>query len=630
MQLDNQKNKIIEYVLFILSFIVFYFIYSHTLNYGRTFDDDLIIDKYINSPGDAKLLSSYFYARFHFYPIYFLSHELDNFFTVLLNNIGIQVLNSQVAKFTNIFIHVSNSFLIIILLKNIFDKKNDFKSNLIFYFSSLFFLFHPTTSQVIFNITTRNESLALFFALLAFIYCFNTLDNKKLINFVIIGILFFFSLCSKLMTVFFVGLIPLTIFLKRLNEINLKDNLKSCYDIFLSLIIPFVIFYYLRSEFVQDIRLVYFNDIDNIIFYFFTTLKFYLRGLFFPFEHIYVFAGNYHLNFSIILFFIFFLISLVSIYLTIKKNDPYLSIAVIWIITSLSIPVLFGLIREGFPLISNLAERYQYSSIVSIPILIAWILIKINKKIISNTIILTSSIVLLIFSLIIQFDRSKVYINNSYFFSQAYFESPRNVHRYSFTVPKDEALKNQNLSKYLFYLHQLYSGDPRDEKWIFEYIQYFDFTKNDAGRKYFENEFDKYFYDKPKQKYDYASFLFNIKDYEAAKTQIKEVMMLYEKRRKKYDEEGKSILFMNPGFDDLYYTLGILEFNLGNDKEALKNFKEANMVNPKHGTALYNAAIVLKKMGLIKEAKNLFEEALKINPFLRETVKNTLNNAENN
>ena len=35
-------------------------------------------------------------------------------------------------------------------------------------------------------------------------------------------------------------------------------------------------------------------------------------------------------------------------------------------------------------------------------------------------------------------------------------------------------------------------------------------------------------------------------------------------------------------------------------------------------------------MGLIKEAKNLFEEALKINPFLRETVKNTLNNAENN
>ena len=70
MQLD-QKNKIIEYVLFILSFIIFYLIYSHTLNYGRTFDDDLIIDKYINSPGDAKLLSSYFYARFHFYPIYF-------------------------------------------------------------------------------------------------------------------------------------------------------------------------------------------------------------------------------------------------------------------------------------------------------------------------------------------------------------------------------------------------------------------------------------------------------------------------------------------------------------------------------------------------------------------------------
>ena len=133
-------------------------------------------------------------------------------------------------------------------------------------------------------------------------------------------------------------------------------------------------------------------------------------------------------------------------------------------------------------------------------------------------------------------------------------------------------------------MHQLYSGDPRDEKWIFEYIQYFDFTKNDAGRKYFENEFDNIFMiNLNKNMITLASFL--ILKIMKQQNPNKRSNDALRKTKKKYDEEGKSILFMNPGFDDLYYTLGILEFNLGNDKEALKNFKEANMVNPKHGTA---------------------------------------------
>ena len=177
---ENLKNKITEYILFLISFCLFYFFYSQTLNYGRTFDDDLIIDRFIKSPGDAKLLSSYFYARFHFYPIYFLSHELDNFLTFFLNFFNLNIFNSQIAKFTNIFLHISNSFLIIIFLKKVFDANDNLRSNLIFYFSSLFFLFHPTTSQVVFNITTRNESLALFFGLLTFIYCFKLINERKL------------------------------------------------------------------------------------------------------------------------------------------------------------------------------------------------------------------------------------------------------------------------------------------------------------------------------------------------------------------------------------------------------------------------------------------------------------------
>ena len=625
---ENLKNKITEYILFLISFCLFYFFYSQTLNYGRTFDDDLIIDRFIKSPGDAKLLSSYFYARFHFYPIYFLSHELDNFLTFFLNFFNLNIFNSQIAKFTNIFLHISNSFLIIVFLKKIFDANDNLRSNLIFYFSSLFFLFHPTTSQVVFNITTRNESLALFFGLLTFIYCFKLINERKAINFIIVGLLFFFSLCSKLMTVFFVGLIPLTIFLKNYHKENLKKNYKTCYDIFLALLAPFIIFYFLRNKFVLDTKIIFFSEFKDLIFYFFTTFKFYIRGLFFPYEHIYVYAANYDLKFSIILFIIFFLILIFSIYIFFKNKDPYLLIIFTWISASLSVPILFGLIQQGFPLISNLAERYQYSSVVCIPIIVSWFLLKLNKNLYKNMFLYFSFSIILALSTIIQIDRSKVYIDNAHFFTQAYYESPRNAHFYNFMVPKTEALKNQDLNKYLFFLHQLYSGDPKNEKWIFEYIKYFEFKNNKIGSQFFENEFEKYYNDQPKQKFEYANFLFTHEKFEKSKIQINEILAIYDAQKKAYDDEERFILFLNPGLDDLYYTLGLIEYNLGNNEEALKNFKKANITNPKHATALYNAAIVLKKMGLVEEAKNLFTDAIKINPFLRETVTNILSNAE--
>ena len=206
--------------------------------------------------------------------------------------------------------------------------------------------------------------------------------------------------------------------------------------------------------------------------------------MFFPYEHIYVYAANYDLKFSIILFIIFFLILIFSIYIFFKNKDPYLLIIFTWISASLSVPILFGLIQQGFPLISNLAERYQYSSVVCIPIIVSWFLLKLNKNLYKNMFLYSSFSIILILSTIIQIDRSKVYINNAHFFTQAYYESPRNAHFYNFMVPKTEALKNQDLNKYLFFLHQLYSGDPKNEKWIFEYIKYFEFKNNKIGSQF--------------------------------------------------------------------------------------------------------------------------------------------------
>ena len=177
----------------------------------------------------------------------------------MLNFINLNVNLLQVAKFTNIFLHVTNSYLIYILLKNLLGKNFNNKNNLIIFVSSLFFLFHPITSQIIFNITTRNESLKLFFGLLTFIYAFKFYDEKTIKNYLFILLLFFFSLCSKLMTIFLVGLIPLTLFLKNYHQTDLKKNLKKTYDLFLGIIIIFLIYYYLRSQFTEENSISFFQ-----------------------------------------------------------------------------------------------------------------------------------------------------------------------------------------------------------------------------------------------------------------------------------------------------------------------------------------------------------------------------------
>ena len=617
----GEKQK--EYLFYILSFSIFLFFYGDSLNYGRTFDDDMLYKKFTNSPGDAKLISSYLYAKFHFYPIYFLSHELDFNIVKLLNFINLNVNLLQVAKFTNIFLHVTNSYLIYILLKNLLGKNFNNKNNLIIFFSSLFFLFHPITSQIIFNITTRNESLALFFGLLTFIYAFKFYDEKTIKNYSFILLLFFFSLCSKLMTIFLVGLIPLTLFLKNYHQTDLKKNLKKTYDLFLGLIIIFLIYYYLRSQFTEENSISFFSNLNDLIFYFFTTIKFYLRGLFFPYEHIYVYADNYDLNFSIIITLIYLLLFFLSFFIFLKKKDYLLIIGFFWINASLAIPVLFGLVEEGFPLISNLTERYQYSSVVGISIIISWILINLKKNYITKSFVYGFSILILISAIFIMNERKKVYVNNVVFFTEAYKNSPRNAYQYFFEVPLGEALKENDINKYVYNLYQLYALNKENVRWTIEFIKFYLVNKNQKGIDFFEKKFEEEF-NEPPDKFKLAGLYFDFKDFNKAKSHVTDIFDKYDEIEDKFLKKEAAVTFLEPTKDDLYFFSGLIEYNLENYEMAIKHFTEANVINPLHGTALYNAAITMKKIGLTDEAAKLYQEAITINPFLRETTNNML------
>ena len=630
MLLTKTKTKIFEYSIYFLSFLLFLFFFGETLDYGRTYDDFALVDRFTKSPGDAKLIASFLYAKFHFYPIYFLTHELDSLITFLFLYNDVEILNSKVAKFTNIFLHVTNSFLVYLFLKKIFYITNDLKENIFAYICALIFLFHPITSQIIFNITTRNESLALFFGLLTFIYCLDNLHNKKIINYFYISLLFFFSLCSKLMTVFLAGLIPLTIFLLNYHKIDIKENFKRNFDAFVILTVTFIIYYYLRSIFTEKNDLDFFQNFSDLIFYFFTTVKFYLIGLFFPFEHIYVYATNYDFNLSIFVFILFLIFSIYSIYLFLKKKDPILLISVLWICASLSLPVMFGLIDFGFPLISNLAERYQYSSTVAIPIILLWVFKNFFKNIYNKTFIASTYALILFFSVFILLERSKVYINNVFFMNQIDENSPRNVHRYAFTVEINEAILRDDPDSYKFNLYQYYQLDTTYHESILEFLRFYIYDKNDVGVKFFEKEFQKFYDQDPPKKFILARFYILHEEYDKAEKQILEIFEKYDEVTKELLNKNQMVTFIDPPTDDLYFELGKIYFNQEKYEKALENFKTANVINPLHATALYNGAITLKKMGLNNEAVELYKEAIKINPFLRETANNMLAEAQNN
>ena len=630
MDLNKSKIKIFEYFVYAISFILFLVFFKETLNYGRTYDDFALVDRFTKSPGDAKLIASFLYAKFHFYPIYFLTHELDNFITFFLIYNGFEIFNSQVAKFTNIFLHVTNSFLVYLLIKKLFKIEENFKENIFAYAVSLIFLFHPITSQIIFNITTRNESLALFFGLLTFIYCLNNSYEKKISNFLVIALLFFFSLCSKLMTVFFAGLIPLTIFLLNFHMMNIKENFKRNFDLFIIFILTFFIYYYLRSIFTEKYDLQYFQNFSELFFYFFTTLKFYLIGLFFPYEHIYVYATNYDLGLSLIIFCLFLTFSIYSIYLFLKKKDPILLISVLWICASLSLPILFGLIEIGFPLASNLAERYQYSSAVSVSIISFWIFKNFFYEIYKKSFLLGAYFLILFFSIFIMIDRSKVYIDNNIFMSNIDENSPKNIHRYAFTNEIKQAVLEDNSKKYIFNLYQWYQLNTASHEAILEFLRYFIHKKNDEGIEFFETEYKKYYNDDPPKKFLLAKFYSLYEKYEKAENQIREIFEKYDEVTKDNLVKNRTVRFIDPPIDDLHFELGKIFFNQEKYDKALENFKSANVINPRHATALYNAAITLKKMGLNEEAGKLYNDAIAINPFLRETVNNMINEAQLN
>ena len=300
-------------------------------------------------------------------------------------------------------------------------------------------------------------------------------------------------------------------------------------------------------------------------------------------------------------------------------------IAILWLSATLSLPILFNLIETGFPLISKLTERYQYSSIPTLSILFSWLSLRLINKKYLNVFILGSLVLVITLFTIITIDRSYVYKNNETFFSEAEKNSPTNVFIIFFYNTNSKAIQSNDESAFLYNLYQLYYIYPNNLEYKLQFMNYFIKKNNKKGHDYFLNSIKEKNYEPP-IKFEVAEFFYKHKNYIESLKIINEIFDDFDEIIAEKKAKGIKIKIYSPEIDDVYFLKGLNQKALNQLENALESFMMANLHNPLHATALYNSSIILKELGQFELAKRHFEDAITLNPFLRETVNSMINN----
>lgn len=617
------NNNLFYYFVF---FLILFISIFHTFKYGFTYDDRHLVTTFLDIPLLFKFQAAREYAEFHFYPIYFITHMFDNFLTYKFIDIQgyLDERRIIIPRISNAIFHLMNSLILFKMLQKIFINEK----KIIIFFAVLFFLMHPIVSQPLYNVTSRNELLYLLFSLLAFNHSFKFVEKNNGINLLIVNIYFFLALCSKLFSIFFLLLIPSFFILKFYSNSNEKKEYSKILTLFISFIITFLVYYFLRSLIVTSYTL----EIDeNFLNNFFSAFYFYFRGLFFPIDHMYLVIDHGNQILGKVLFLISFLFFLFSIFLFYKKKFFYLLFYFLWSGFALALPLYFGITTpESFPLISEMAERYSYGATPTLSILIIIIISQILDKkfqrIIANSII----IFLLSASVFLLVDRSKIYKDDYIFWSSGMLEHephlyynivPATMHTNIAFSTKDE----KNFKRALLHTHQnfiLNSESVTNLKIMIKNYANWDKPQHVKGlMDIYEKKFGKY----PGVLFRRAQAFVQEKDYVEAKKLLDQIEAVINKEKRSVIPEvhyyDKGVYNFSP--DEFFFLQGVVHANLNKKKLAFEYFEKAYSYNYLHSTAMYNAGVIAKELGDKKTAIKLIGNAAKINPKFQNFINQT-------
>lgn len=116
--------------------------------------------------------------------------------------------------FNNMLFYVLSVLLLFSFLRNyVFTSNPDLA-----FLSTFIFCIHPIHTEVVANMKSRDEIFSFIFILLTFIFVFKSLKEFKLRNIVLTGMMYFLALLSKEYALTLLALVPISIYIFRLNS----------------------------------------------------------------------------------------------------------------------------------------------------------------------------------------------------------------------------------------------------------------------------------------------------------------------------------------------------------------------------------------------------------------------------
>lgn len=249
---DLLNNKLINNYKYVIIFVWVVILYGNTLSHGFVLDDGIVItENDFTKKGIRGIPEILTTDSFHGF---FKDGNKQNLvsggryrpLSVVLFAIEYEIFGKS-AFWGHLFTVLCFGLLCVVILHTF---QNLFKSmpqgNVLALMATLLFTAHPVHTEAVANIKGRDEILSLLFSFGALYYTLKWHDEKKNILLLYAGLCMFLGLMSKEITITFLAVIPLAVYLFRGEKI---------FQIFKSssfLIIPAVIFLVIRQSIIGD------------------------------------------------------------------------------------------------------------------------------------------------------------------------------------------------------------------------------------------------------------------------------------------------------------------------------------------------------------------------------------------
>jgi len=212
--IDKKLIRLLSFVLIIFSF----FLYINTLNHGYVLDDHSVIRENSLTKGGISSIGKIFQSGYRdgfgangndlYRPLSKVMFAIE--WEIAPNN-------AKIGHLVNILLYSLTCFLLFIVLVR-YIKINVY----VLFVASLLFAAHPIHTEVVANIKSRDEILAMLFLLLSLLLISNYIANNKIISFIGSLVCFFLALLSKESAIVYVGIVFLV--LHFFTETNFKKN----------------------------------------------------------------------------------------------------------------------------------------------------------------------------------------------------------------------------------------------------------------------------------------------------------------------------------------------------------------------------------------------------------------------